>query len=111
MGTASLGVDAHGLMASSITQAWPLENSTFPVVTLDRYTPANGIKAIAFLEIDTEGMALEVPDGAGDTLKRTRRGPALHRGSIERLEAAGFTIDGAEQTGPLAALLCASRRD
>lgn len=116
-GTASLGVDAHGLMASSIAQAWPLEKSSFPVVTLDRYTPANGIKAIAFLKIDTEGMELEVLDGARETLKRTRRvamethSPALHRGSIERLEAAGFTIDGEEQTGPSAALLWASRRD
>ncbi len=77
MGTASLGVDAHGLMASSITQAWPLENSTFPVVTLDRYTPANGIKAIAFLEIDTEGMALEVPDGAGDNAEAHAARPCV----------------------------------
>jgi len=113
--TVDLGVDRQGLMASSIAQAWPLEKAAFPVISLDRYAAEKGIGPVAFLKVDTEGMELEVLDGARELLRRTRRvamethGEDRHRGSIERLVAAGLTIDGEERTGPAAGLLWASR--
>jgi FkbM family methyltransferase len=115
--TVRLGVDKHGLMASSIAQAWSLEETEFPVVTLDDYASARGIGPVAFLKIDTEGMELDVLDGAHNLLRRTERvamethGDTLHRGSIDRLTAAGLTIDGEERTGAATGLLWASRRD
>ena len=114
--TVRLGVDEHALMASSIAQAWSLEEKEFPVVSLDEYAATTGIGSVAFLKIDTEGMELAVLDGARALLRRTARvamethGDDLHRGSIERLEAAGLTIDDEERTGPTAGLLWASRR-
>jgi FkbM family methyltransferase len=114
--TVKLGVDAQGLMASSIAQAWSLEETEFPVIALDTYAAEKGIGPVAFLKIDTEGMELEVLDGAKELLRRTHRvamethGDDRHRGSIERLKAAGLAIDGEERTGPAAGLLWASRK-
>lgn len=111
-----LGVDAQGLMASSIPQVWSLEPLEFPVIALDVYSAEHGIGPVAFLKIDTEGMELDVLDGAHDLLRRTKRvamethGDERHRGSIKRLEDAGLTIDGEEGTGPAAGLLWASRK-
>ncbi len=115
-GVVKLGVDAHGIMATSVTQRWDTSAAEFPVVTLDDYARDQGIQRVAFLKCDTEGMELEVLDGARDLLRRTARaalethGLDRHRGTLERLTAAGLTID-AEGHGATTGFVHASRRD
>jgi FkbM family methyltransferase len=114
-GRVRLGVDEHGIMASSVDQPWPLHAEEFDVVPLDDYTRRNSIEAIAFIKIDCEGMELDVLDGAAETLRRTSRvamethGLDRHRGSVERLRAAGFTIDD-ESPSAATGMLFASRK-
>lgn len=103
--TVRLGVDSHGIMASSVGQRWELEAAEFPVVPLDAYAAEQGVDRVAFMKIDTEGMELEVLDGARELLRRTDRlamethGSERHEGSLQRLRAAGLIIDSAESSG------------
>jgi FkbM family methyltransferase len=98
-GRVRLGVDQHGIMASSVAQNWELHEEEFDVLPLDEYTQRQAIEKIAFLKIDCEGMELDVLDGAAQTLRRTSRvamethGLERHAGCVERLRAAGFRID------------------
>jgi len=95
----TLSVDKHGAMASALPRAVETHGESFDVETLDELTREAGIHQVAFLKIDTEGMELDVLDGATQTLQRTRRiamethGPELHRGSVDRLHAAGFQLE------------------
>lgn len=95
----TLSVDKHGAMASALPRGIETRSESFDVVTLDELTRAAGIDEVSFLKIDTEGMELDVLDGATQTLLRTRRiamethGPELHRGSVDRLRAAGFQLE------------------
>lgn len=93
-----LRVDAHGAMASDMEMPWSTEIQEFPVLPLDEFAAEKGLGPVAFLKIDTEGMELDVLDGARALLRRTQRAamethsPEKHRGSMERLAAAGLTI-------------------
>ncbi len=97
-GTVTLRVDAHAIMASTVDTSWPTQPQAFEVVPLDEYARATGIGAVAFLKLDTEGMELEILDGARETLRRVARvamethGEDRHRGALQRLTAAGLTI-------------------
>lgn len=116
-GRVTLGVDAQGIMATSIEQQWDTAAGAteFEVITLDDYTAKRGIERIAFMKIDTEGMELDVLDGARETLRRTARvamethGEERHAGSKQRLIAAGLTIDDETRYGGTGNLF-ASRR-
>lgn len=113
--TVTLRVDEQSIMASSVDTRWPTHEETFEVVALDDYAGRHGIGPVAFLKIDTEGMELEVLDGGRETLRRTARvamethGEERHRGSIERLTAAGLTIDAESREGATG-MVFASRR-
>ncbi len=115
--TVRLGVDAHGTMASSVDQRWALEAAEFPVVALDAYAAERGLGPVAFMKVDTEGMELDVLDGARALLQRTARvamethGPERHAGAIERLRAAGFAIDAEERHGATGMIFASARRD
>jgi hypothetical protein len=109
-----LRVDAHQAMASIVDTAWPTETCEIEIRPLDEAAREHGIEQVAFLKIDTEGMEVDVLDGAAETLRRTQavametHNPALHQASIERLRAAGLHID-AEQRTSRVGLLFASR--
>jgi len=95
----TLSVDKHGAMASALPRGVETRGERFDVIPLDELTSEAGIDQVAFLKIDTEGMELDVLDGATQTLTRTKRiamethGPELHRGSVDRLLAAGFKLE------------------
>lgn len=114
-GVVTVGVDRHQAMASSVEQPWALDPIEFDVLPLDEYIAANGIREIAFFKLDTEGMELEVLEGAKQTLAITHavametHGQARHVASIERLAAAGFRID-AEQRFGAVGMVWASRQ-
>lgn len=103
--TLRLRVDPDGVMATSIDTQWKTEEMEFPVIRLDDYAAQHGIRDVAFLKMDTEGMELDVMDGAKETLRRTARvamethGPERHRDSIARLRDAGFSIAEEYTTG------------
>ncbi len=96
-GTVTLGVDPHGVMASSIAQPWSLEPIEVQVMKLDTYADAP--------EVDTEGMEVDVLDGAPSVLARTHQvaseshGEARHKTSLDRLKDAGFRIEADERKG------------
>lgn len=113
-GTVRIGVDAHGVMASSVAQPWELQPIEFDVVPLDGYAEDHGVGDVALLKLDTEGMELDVLDGAPRLLARTHQvamethGEERHRGSLQRLDAAGFRIDGEQRAGAVG-MIWASR--
>lgn len=100
--TVKMRVDGQGVMASSVATPWPTREEEFEVVPLDEYARENAIEQVAFLKIDTEGMELDVLDGARETLGRTHRvalethGRENHQRSIERLRQAGLGLDAEE---------------
>jgi FkbM family methyltransferase len=100
-----LRVDPHATMASSIPNPWATREERFDVVPLDAWAAETGLGAVAFLKVDTEGMELEVLDGAREVLARTchvaleTHGADRHRGALERLAAAGFTVSAAPFDG------------
>lgn len=110
----TLGVDRHGAMASAIPQRWETPESRIEVIRLDDYTRDKGIGSVAFMKIDTEGMELDVLDGARETLALTRRvamethGDERHEGARQRLLAAGFRIEADPRHG-LTGLIRASK--
>jgi Methyltransferase FkbM domain len=75
------------------------------VVTLDGYARENGIGAVAFLKLDTEGMELEVLEGGRQTLQRTREiamethGEEKHHAALSRLHESGFTLESEKFNG------------
>jgi FkbM family methyltransferase len=95
-GRLQLRVDRHGIMASNMEMPWPTEEQECPVLPLDEYAEEKKIGAVAFLKLDTEGMELEVLDGAAELLRRTDRVAMethtreKHAGSLERLARAGL---------------------
>lgn len=109
------GVDRHSAMASSVDQPWVLDPIEFDVLPLDEYIAANGIREVAFFKLDTEGMELDVLEGAKQTLAITHsvametHGEARHVASIERLAAAGFRIDAEARFGAVG-MVWASRQ-
>jgi len=100
--------------ANIMEMPWPTEIQECPILPLDEFAGEKGIGPVAFLKIDTEGMELEVLDGARELLRRTPRAAMethseeKHRGSIERLSAAGLRI-AAERFGPRTGMVFASR--
>jgi FkbM family methyltransferase len=107
-------VDRFGMMASSVAQPWELVPFEFDVVSLDDYAKENAIREVAFLKLDTEGMELDVLDGASSLLERTHRvgmethGEERHRAALERLRSVGFAID-AEMRHGATGMVFASR--
>jgi FkbM family methyltransferase len=105
IGRVPAGVDRFGMMASTIDQKWDLVPCEIEVVPLDDYAQQRGIREVAFLKLDTEGMELDVVAGAKWVLERTHQiamethGEARHRGSISELRALGFAIDAEERRG------------
>jgi FkbM family methyltransferase len=108
-------VDRYGMMASSVGQSWELVPYEFDVIPLDDYARQHEIREVAYFKLDTEGMELEVLDGAKRVLERTHRvgmethGEERHRASIERLRAAGFAIDAEARYGAVG-MVWASRK-
>jgi len=110
----SLRVDQHSVMASNSEMPWPTETQEFPVLPLDDFARQHNITSVAFLKIDTEGMELDVLDGAREVLRRTARAAMethseeKHRGSIERLQTAGLRIID-QRFGPRTGMIYAQR--
>jgi len=98
-GTVELRVDRDAVMASTIAWDRAVSTRTLEVVTLDDYVRDHDIDRVAVLKIDTEGMELDVLDGAISTLAITglvameTHGRDRHTGTLERLRRAGFGID------------------
>lgn len=113
--TLMLEVDDQGIMATSVPQAWKTTPIVVSVERLDDHAAEHGIGPVAFMKIDTEGMELDVLDGGREVLSRTARvamethGAERHRATIERLEAAGMSIDD-QSTDGRTGLVFASRR-
>ena len=100
-----LRVDPHGIMATSVATRWPTAEEEFQVRPLDELVREHNIGRIAFLKVDTEGMELDILDGAKAALAQTQacaletHGTERHEGVMERLRAAGFTVTRAEFDG------------
>lgn len=98
-GTVELEVDRDAVMATAIPWEHAVDTRTLEVITLDEYVRDHGIERVAVLKIDTEGMELDVLDGARSTLAMTdtvameTHGRDRHDGTLERLRSAGLTID------------------
>lgn len=113
-GRVKLHVDPDSVMASSIPCRWETTDAEFEVISLDEFTLQRGIKSVAMLKIDVEGMETEILKGSKETLKRTHRvamethGRARHGEAMKRLRAAGFNIDAQEFVGATG-LIFASR--
>ncbi len=113
-GTVEVGVDAHAVMASSVAQRWALTPIEFEVIPLDAYAEDRGLGEIALLKLDTEGMELDVLDGAPRVLAQTHQvamethGDERHRASLARLAAAGLRINAEERRGAVG-MIWASR--
>jgi FkbM family methyltransferase len=113
-GRMTLRVDPDGVMASSIPTRWETGERDLEVITLDDYTSGHEPGPIALLKMDTEGMELDILDGATDTLARTHaavmetHGRDRHAGCIERLEQAGFVV-GRDEFDGATGLLFVSR--
>jgi FkbM family methyltransferase len=97
--TKKLRVDHHSIMASSVATSWPTIEEEFEVIPLDEFVRQHAIERVAFMKIDTEGMEVEILDGARETLCKTIRismethSPELHRQVAQRLSDAGFAIE------------------
>ena len=93
-----LRVDQHDIMATSVPTPWATEEEEFQVEPLDKLIREHGIEHVALMKIDTEGMELDILDGARETLKHTTacaietHGRLRHAGVVDRLRAAGFAI-------------------
>lgn len=104
-GSVELSVDRDAVMASTIPWDRAVARRTLEVVTLDDYIAAQRIGRVALLKIDTEGMELDVLDGARRTLACTgvvameTHGRDRHDGTLQRLRDAGFTVDREEFDG------------
>jgi len=104
-GTVELRVDRDAVMASTIPWDRAVSTRSLSVITLDGYARSKAIDRVAFLKIDTEGMELDVLDGARDVLSRTAvaaletHGRDRHDGALDRLRAAGLGIDHEEYDG------------
>lgn len=113
-GVLELRVDLHGVMASNMEMPWRTQIRKFPILTLDEFAAEKGIDEVSFLKIDTEGMELEVLDGARELLKRTAQAalethsPEKHGGSLEKLAAAGLRPTD-ERFGPRTGMIFVSR--
>ena len=96
-GRATLRVDRHAAMATSIPTAWETREEEFEVAPLDEL--AAGLGPVAFLKIDAEGMETEILRGAVRTLARTDQvvlethSRARHDESMELLRKAGLSVD------------------
>ncbi len=97
-GSVALAVDDHEAMASAISTTWPTHDRQFRTVRLDDILTGANVHCIAFMKIDTEGMEVDVLDGARHSLRRTARvamethSSALHHDAIQRLGDAGLTV-------------------
>jgi FkbM family methyltransferase len=104
-GQVELSVDRDAVMASTIPWQRAVARRTLEVTTLDDYLETQHIGNVALLKVDTEGMELDVLDGAVRTLGRTgivtmeTHGHERHDGTLARLRTAGLTIDRAEFDG------------
>ena len=104
-GRVKLHVDRDSVMASSIPCRWETTDAEFEVISLDEFTRQRGIKSIALLKIDVEGMETEILKGSRETLNRTQRvamethGRSRHDETKRRLQEAGFNIDSEEFVG------------
>ncbi|HSA54352.1 MAG TPA: FkbM family methyltransferase [Gemmatimonadaceae bacterium] len=104
-GTIELSVDEDSVMASSIATRWDTHPRRVPVIRLDDYVTGRDIDRVALLKIDTEGMELDVLNGASETLARTEQvamethGDVRHSAVLDRLREAGFHIDRDEFAG------------
>lgn len=104
-GTVELRVDRDAVMASTIPWERAVSKRSLAVITLDDYIRSERIERVAFLKIDTEGMELDVLDGARDVLRVTAvvaletHGRDRHDGALDRLRAAGLSIDREEYDG------------
>lgn len=104
-GTVELRVDRDAVMASTIPWDRAVSTRTLNVVTLDDYIRERAIDRVAVLKIDTEGMELDVLDGAVATLAVTgvvameTHGRDRHDGTLRRLRDAGLVIDREEFDG------------
>jgi FkbM family methyltransferase len=98
-GHIELAVDRDAVMASTIPWSRATVKRQLEVMTLDDYIAAERIEHVALLKIDTEGMELDVLDGARRTLEHTdivameTHGRDRHDGTLERLRRAGLAID------------------
>ncbi len=105
VGEVALGVDTSSVMASSIPCSWRTTQQTFPTISLDGFVRSAGIKEIALLKIDAEGMELEILKGAREILPRIARvamethGVAAHENALDLLRRAKFQVDSAEFNG------------
>lgn len=115
-GTVELRVDRDAVMASTIPWDRAVSTRTLEVVTLDDYCRGRDIDRVAVLKIDTEGMELDVLDGAVEVLAKTgvvameTHGRSRHDGTLERLRSAGFTIDREEFDGETGMVFASSAR-
>jgi FkbM family methyltransferase len=104
-GTVELRVDRDAVMASTIPWERAVSTRSLSVMTLDEYARSNGIDRVAFLKIDTEGMELDVLDGARNVLSMTAvaaletHGRDRHDGTLARLRGAGLGIDHEDYDG------------
>ena len=104
-GQVELAVDRDAVMASTIPWSRATATRSLEVITLDDYIAAERIEHVALLKIDTEGMELDVLDGARRALERTdvvameTHGRDRHEGTRERLRGAGLGIDREEFDG------------
>jgi len=104
-GTVELRVDRDAVMASTIPWERAVATRTLSMITLDEYARSNAIERVALLKIDTEGMELDVLDGARAVLECTgvaaleTHGQDRHEGTLDRLRAVGLRIDHEEYDG------------
>jgi FkbM family methyltransferase len=114
-GTVELRVDRDAVMASTIPWERAVSSRTLQLVTLDDYVRDRGIDRVAVLKIDTEGMELDVLDGAVATLAITgvvameTHGEDRHEGTLDRLRSAGLGIDHQEFDGRTGMVFASTR--
>lgn len=72
---------------------------------LDTYADQDGVKEAVLLKVETEGMEVDVLDGASSVLTWMHQvasethGEARHQTSLDRLKDAGFRIEAEERKG------------
>jgi FkbM family methyltransferase len=98
-GAVDLAVDADGVMASTIPYGRAAATRRLDVIALDDYAAEQGFDRVALLKIDTEGMELDVLEGARRVLDVTgvvameTHGAERHSETIRILQAAGLQLD------------------